>query len=260
MKTRYGWITGNTPTPRALCGAENGGEGGGGGSTGLNEQQVTEIFNRAFTARAGRLKEEILGGVQGALTEALKPINDRLAAAPKDDKANDRAAPKDDKTESPETAELRARVEEMQAQIRAKDDKARADAKAREESDRDAAIRDQLTKAGAKSALLGGALAEVRENVRMKDGKPVWVAQRDGYVEELDLAKGVGEWAGSDIGKEYMAPRQVQGSGARPGQQPLPRGPIKPGSPEDVAAKKEAARMNLRTSVAGLIGGTMPLG
>lgn len=256
MKTRYAWITGAAPTPRALCSAENGGEGGGGGSPGLNEQQVTEIVNRAFTARAGRLKEEILGGVQGALTEALKPINERLAAAPKDDKTK----PKDDKAESPETAELRAKVEEMQAQLKAKDQAAAKERQDREAAERDAAIRDHLAKAGVKPALLDGALAVARGQVKVKDGKPVWVAQREGYVEELDLAKGVGEWANTETGKEYLAPRPVQGSGARPGQAPLPRGPVKPGSPEAAQERRDAARAQLQRGVAGLIGGTLPLG
>lgn len=253
MKTR--WITGAAPTPRLLCSAESGAEGGG-GSPGLNEQQVTEIVNRAFTARSGRLKEEILGGVKDTLAEALKPINERLAAQPKDDKAQ----PKDDKGESPETAELRAKVEEMQAQLKAKDQAAAKERQDREAAERDAELRDHLAKAGVKPALLGGALAEARGHVQAKDGKPVWVAQREGYTEELDLGKGVGEWANTDTGKEYLAPRQVQGSGARPGQPPLPRGPIKPGSPEAAQERKDAARAKLQQGVAGLIGGTMPLG
>lgn len=49
------------------------------------------------------------------------------------------------------------------------------------------------------------------------DGTPVWVAQRKGYVDELDIAKGIAEWGQGEQAKVYLPPKGGTGTGTGAG-------------------------------------------
>ena len=97
----------------------------------------------------------------------------------------------------------------------------------------------------------------LRENIkRTDDGQLTYVAQRNGYTEDLALGDGIKDWLQTDEGKAYLAPKDVGGTGNAPGR--VASGAPRPGArPTDPAAARaqevQQARQNLRGAVAEML-------
>lgn len=127
---------------------------------------------------------------------------------------------------------------------------------------RDTALRDHLGKLGVKSELMRGAVAILRESTRQdeKTGEWSYVAQRDGYTEELDLGAGAKDWIGTDEGKAHVAapdkprpggvgmPRVIGGNG---GARPPASGDAKSAKAQKVAGAYEQLAQAAGALVAG---------
>ncbi len=201
------------------------GEGGAGGNAGsaaqpnnANAQQSADAgtqpqfmtpdqFNRAWTERERRLQASFHRRLE-ELQAKLSPSRDEQPAQPN---ANAQG-------ESPAEARLKAlekKLAEREAQLEAESSKR---ARTEEQQLLRAALEAQgIT--GARATVLvshlHGAAGAVRRN---KDGRVVFAVARDGYDDELDVAKGGEEWLKTPEGKELAPPRQVGGSGTDPKQ------------------------------------------
>lgn len=202
------------------------GEGGAGGNAGntaqpnnANAQQsadagaqqpqfmTSDQFNRAWTERERRLQASFDRRLE-ELQAKLSPSRDEQPAQPN---ANAQG-------ENPNEARFKAlekKLAEREAQLEAESSKR---ARTEEQQLLRAALEAQgIT--GARATVLvshlHGAAGAVRRN---KDGRVVFAIERDGYDDELDVAKGVEEWLKTPEGKELAPPRQVGGSGTDPKQ------------------------------------------
>lgn len=183
---------------------------------------TAEDFNRAFSARERRLQESFEQRLAAREAEWAKRF-EALQPKPADPAQPDPAA----------AAEARLRALEKQL-TEEKERVARTEAQRARDEERSALINQLSTlgvtgpRAAAVAAYLHGEQGTVR---RAKDGRIVFVVPRDGYTDELDLAKGLAEWAKTPEGKDFLPARDVGGSGEaprRPGA-PAPNGKPRPG-------------------------------
>ena len=200
------------------------GEGGAGGNAGNATQpnngtqqpadagaqpqfMTPDQFNRAWSDRERRLQASFDKRLE-ELQAKLSPSRDEQPAQPN---ANAQG-------ENPNEARFKAlekKLAEREAQLEAESSKR---ARTEEQQLLRAALEAQgIT--GARATVLvshlHGAAGAVRRN---KDGRVVFAVARDGYDDELDVAKGVEEWLKTPEGKELAPPRQVGGSGTDPKQ------------------------------------------
>jgi hypothetical protein len=217
-------------------------------------RQLDKAVGTALAPQLAELKELIQGKAKPAVTdgegeddEAEEPVKPAKGKAGK-------PAPR---TTGPDPAlvAMQRKLDAMEAE-RAKE-KAQAAA-----ATRDGALRDHLTKLGVKPALVRGAVAILRENTRQDDKTGDWsyVAQRDGYTEEIDLGAGAKDWIGTDEGKEWVAapdkprpggvgmPRVIGGNG---GARPAASGDAKTAKAQKVAGAYEQLAQAAGALVAG---------
>jgi hypothetical protein len=252
---------------------------------------LTDVVNAAVTAQLGR---KLGPALTAALPGALKPIQDQLAtligaggqqpgaggapaggqqpgAGGQQPQPGAGGAPAGGGQVSPEMQAMQRELAELKAQAAKRDADLKAAAQREREGKRDTALAEQLAKAGVDKNRVRGATAVLRDSMVWEDGadngKGGWVyrVQRDGYHEDLDVAKGVAEWAGTDEGKSYIAPQQGRGggpnfggagSGARPGQggQRIGGAGTAPGAnPKQERVRQ--AEANLGPLVAEMLGG-----
>jgi hypothetical protein len=101
---------------------------------------------------------------------------------------------------------LQAKLDEMDKKLKAITDDASKRTKAADDAKRDAELTSALTAAGVDKNRMRGAIAVVRDAVKIgEDGSLKYTAKREGYEDELDVAAGIKEWAGTDEGKAYLA-------------------------------------------------------
>jgi len=131
-----------------------------------------------------------------------------------------------DKTD-PAVARLQEELDNLKAQNQ-QAEQARIQA---EESQRNTLLDNQLraglSKAGIPADRHDQAIAYLR-TIKSGDGKPVlrfkddgtpaYVAQRKGYVDELDIGAGVAEWGQTDSAKVYLPPKGGEGTGGGAGR------------------------------------------
>jgi len=197
-----------------------GGDGGGGEAfTEGQRRELDKILNGAQSTYATRLSKSFdskLGEMRDGFAKTLDEKLSALATPtrPRAGKGGDDVADAAAKMRE----EYEARMREVENQAKSVREEAEAErAKAREQQER-AALREQLREAGVPDGLLRGAVAalyvEDRRVGRDADGNIIFKAQRAGFVDELDLSKGITEWLDSEEGKHYRAARPVAGSGA----------------------------------------------
>jgi hypothetical protein len=118
----------------------------------------------------------------------------------------------------PEVRKLRKMVDELTNSIKQRDSAAQA-------QELVGTVREALTSVGVEPNRLRGAIAVVKDSIKWTDdGELVFVAKRDGYEEDIDVATGIKEWAGTDEGKSYLAAPTVRGgAGTRTGTAPAAR-------------------------------------
>lgn len=194
----------------------NAGAQGDGGNA-APSYMTTEQVNRAITERLNRG----FGQIEKTLEEKLAVLSRR-----------------DEKTEQKQTGEqgedpTAAKLKALEKKLAERDEAIAREAAQRSRTEERSTLMNALNahgitgaRANACAAWLHGEAGRVR---RSKDGAVVFAIKRDGYDDELDVAKGVAEWLATDEGKEFAPARQVGGSGADPkgrgasGQQQKPQ-------------------------------------
>jgi hypothetical protein len=236
-------------------GAGDGGEGDGGGA-GMDDATRDLIIRTTNAAVANQLGRKLGPAISEGVTAAMAPLQESIAAL--SSSPGDGGKGKGKGNESPEMAELIRKQKALEGQL-AEERTAR---QTQETAARDAAKRSQvqnaLAAAGVEPLRMKGAMAEIMGNVHQGDDGSVFFRDTSkGYDDDLALGDGVTRWSSTDVGKSYMAPKNIQGSGATP---PGRSGGRPPGNrPQDPkAAKAQAkaeARQALRGQVAEMIGG-----
>lgn len=203
---------------------DDGGHSEGDAFSESQRRELDKILNGVQSTYATRLSKSFdtkLGEKLGEMREGFaKTLDEKLSAL---SPTRARTGDKGDKGGDGDVAsklreEYEARMREVEAQAKSVREEAEAErSKAREQQER-AALREQLREAGVPDGLLRGAVAalyvEDRRVARDDDGNIVFKAQRAGFVDELDLSKGIAEWLDGEEGKHYRPARAVAGSGA----------------------------------------------
>ncbi len=246
---------------------------------------LTDVVNAAVTAQLGR---KLGPALSAALPAALKPLQDQLAllvpgqqqqpgtggtpAGGQQPGAGGQqpgtgGAPAGGGQVSPEMAAMQRELAELKARDKQRDTEIKAATQREREGKRDTTLAEQLGKVGVDKNRVRGATAVLRDQMVWKDdadgGKGGWVyrAKRDGYDEDLDVAKGVGEWANTDEGKSYIAAQPNRpggaGSGARPGQPRIggANGSTPAAGSNPKLERQRQAEANLGPLVAEMLGG-----
>jgi len=251
-----------------------------GGEAEFTEAQLARLGSMVNSAVSKQLGRQLDKAVESAITPQLTKIEELLKARPKaeeheDDEDEDETPPPKAKNghakngkqaarpadrESPALIAMQRKLDALEAER--KTEKAQAAALTR-----DTALRDHLGKLGVKTELMRGAVAILRENTRQDDKTGEWsyIAQRDGYTEELDLGAGAKDWIATDEGKAHVAPPTQPARGGTG----LPRviGNASPGrtTPSNDAKSVRAAKVAeahalLASAAAELVTGQIPTG
>jgi hypothetical protein len=218
-------------------------------------RQLDKAVGTALAPQLAELKELIQGKAKAvpAGEETEDEDTEEPPAKPAKGKAGKPAA----RPTGPDPAV--AAMQRELAQIKEERAKERTQAAA---AQRDGALRDHLGKLGVKPELMRGAVAILRESTRQDDKTGEWsyVAQRDGYTEELDLGAGAKDWIGTDEGKAHVAapekprpggvgmPRVIGGNG---GARPAASGDVKTAKAQKVAGAYEQLAQAAGALVAG---------
>ena len=238
-------------------------DGGGGGLDDSVRDELRRMVNATVSSQLGRKLDT---AIKSALDGAMAPIAEQLQALTQGGGKGKRKESDEEETKTkagpdPEVVAMKKRLAAMEDER--KQERAQADAR-----ERDGMLREALGKIGVDSNRMRGAVAVLRDNVKKdENGEWVYKAQRDGYVEDLDLAKGAAEWGATDEGKSYRAPVNGKRDGARErpaaGQvnvigQRQGNGDAKAKQAQQQEAKverKEEAMDKLAGAVSSLIGG-----
>jgi hypothetical protein len=163
--------------------------------------------------------------VKAALDEAVKPINDRLTdldgkvkAAPAAELGKGKGGELD-----PGLKALHDEVEALKTARKAADDRATQAEQGRQRQALETSAREALLKAGVPAARVPLALhtlfAEGKLTTDAK-GAPIFKGRNDLNLDaDLDVGKGIEGWLDTEVGKEVLPPRGVNGAGGGGGEQ-----------------------------------------
>lgn len=247
-------ICSNTPGDGA--GGDGGGDGGDGGDAEVDDKTRDLIIRTVNSAVSSQMGRKLPTAIEQGVTAAMVPLQESIQALTG---AQGGGAPaKGGAGENPEIVELRREQKALKAKL--------ADEKtARETQEKDAKsakkrskVQAALGKAGVAPLRMKGAMAEVMDNIQTgDDGQVFFRDQSKGYEEDLTLAEGMKRWGGTDVGKSYLSPKDVSGSGAnKPGQSGGGRPGNAPTDPKVAKAQRILdARKRLRGEVAAMVGG-----
>ena len=183
------------------------------GADAFNDAQRAEISQLVNAAVSGQLQRKlpraIADGISGPLGEIRSLIegNQQRGRVRDDDEAGDdddgeevtppkgKGKTKRGREVDPEKEQMRKRLDKLEAERQQEREQSRA-------RERDTLLRESLTKAGVDPNRIRGAIAVLRETTKYDDKTGEWsyVAKRDGFDEEIDIAAGVAEWGKSDEG------------------------------------------------------------
>ena len=270
----------NLITPQFLMAPEGGGGGGGGGTgdggTGdggagggggddlpeATRDLIMRTVNAAVSNQMGRK-------LPAAITEAMSPLQESISALtsqfqPQGGQQGGQGGQQGG-NQSPEMAELLRKQKALEAQLEEeRGARQQQETQAREQK-KSSATQNALAAAGVEPLRMRGAMAEVLANVKLgEDGKPFYRDTSKGYEEDLSIQDGISRWASTDVGKSYLAPKNVQGSGSTPpGRSGGPKPGNRPTDPKAAKAQRIAeARQQLRGQVREMLGSSagIPLG
>jgi hypothetical protein len=254
--------------------------GAGGGA--LSDEARTEINSLVHAAINAQFSRKLPAAISSAMEGVIAPLRQQLEGLSSrgrqdddddDDNADDQQ--QQQRGKRGKAARKDPEVETMRKQLAKLTEEREQERQQNRNRERDSMLREQLEAAGVDKNRIRGAVAVLRDSMKYDDKAGEWVfnAKRDGYEEPLDVSAGVGEWAGTDEGKSYLAPpsgsqqqQQRGGSGVRPTQGGSGGAPRlqNGGRPtlDPKAAKQQAkqqAVQNLSTAIDALGGGTIPL-
>ena len=254
--------------PSSICsvadeGAGDGGAGGGGdgGDPGVDDKTRDLILRTVNAAVSNQLGRKLPTAIEQGVGAAFAPIQESIQSmlgnqSGKGNQSNGQSNGQGG-GEHPELVEMKRKQKALEAQL-ADERKAREDQERKgRASARDNAIQQALGAAGVEPLRMRGAMAEVLANVQVsEDGQVFYRDQSKGYDEDLALSDGMKRWASTDVGKSYLAPKPVQGSGASaPGRGGGPRPGAAPTDPAQAKAQRIAdAKAKLPGLVAEMIG------
>lgn len=189
-----------------------------------DKKAIATMIAEQLKASAKATEQTIAKALAGLdLDKRIETLKTELA--PKEPEPKDEP-PKDGKTlaDDPEFKRLKAELETQRKATEAQARRAEEEAKARQAEALQNGVSQALTAAGADPKRVGMALAWLKERGAVKldeRGVPVFTFKRD-WGEEAKAAAdgGAAEWLGTDDGKFFVPPSQVQGSGdgaGRPG-------------------------------------------
>jgi|FLYL01.1.fsa_nt_gi hypothetical protein len=198
-----------------------GGGGGGGGEEKFGKDEAQRMINGALKSWETRFQKTI----EGMFTpERLAPVLEQFTKTKEPDSGG--SGGKGGGGEIPE--EIKNRMAAMERQSKELQQQLEAERKARQE-EREKALRHEerstlmkaLQEAGVDPKMIDFAVATLYTErglvKRTEDGQIVWKAQRDGYVDDLPVTKGVAEWLKTDEGKRFLPASGAGGSGATGG-------------------------------------------
>lgn len=229
------------------------GDGGDGGSA-MDDATRDLIIRTTNAAVANQLGRKLGPAISEGVTSAMAPLQESIAAL----STSGGNAPKPKAGESPEMAELIRKQKALEAQLAEERTARQTQEQNAKDSSKRSAVQNALAAAGVEPLRMKGAMAEVMTNVHVgDDGKVFYRDTSKGYEDDVALGDGMGRWGSTDVGKSYMAPKNVQGSGALPPGRSGGRPPgNRPKDPAEAKAQKKAeARQALRGQVAEMIGG-----
>jgi hypothetical protein len=239
---------------------------GGGALSDEAREEIGRTVNAAVTAQLSRkLPDAIKAGVEGAMSpilERLDAIGGKAgkgkAKADEDDADDEDDAPPKGKGKGGKAKESDELVQ-MRTRLKAIEDERVKEREAAVITKRDGELTSLLTTTAKVDPLrVKGALAVVAGNLKkLEDGSHVWIAQREGYTEDIPIAQGIAEWAKTDEGKAYAAAQQrTGGAGTRvvTGQAPGgTRGAPQRDPKAEKVERKEAAVNKLFEQVGGIL-------
>ena len=235
-------------------GAGDGGDGGDGGGGGMDDATRDLIIRTTNAAVANQLGRKLGPAISEGVTSAMAPLQESILAL-----SNGGMIPKNGKAAaSPEMEELIRKQKALEAQLTEERTARQTQEQNAKDSNKRSAVQNALAAAGVEPLRMNGAMAEVMANVHVgDDGKVFYRDTSKGYEDDVALGDGMGRWGATDVGKSYMAPKNVQGSGAtqpgRGGGRPPGNRPTDP--KEAKAQRKAEARQALRGQVVEMIGG-----
>jgi len=250
--------------PSSICsvadeGAGDGGAGGGGdgGDPGVDDKTRDLILRTVNAAVSNQLGRKLPTAIEQGVGAAFAPIQESIQSMLGNQSGKGNQSNGQGGGEHPELVEMKRKQKALEAQL-ADERKAREDQERKgRASARDNAIQQALGAAGVEPLRMRGAMAEVLANVQVsEDGQVFYRDQSKGYDEDLALSDGMKRWASTDVGKSYLAPKPVQGSGASaPGRGGGPRPGAAPTDPAQAKAQRIAdAKAKLPGLVAEMIG------
>lgn len=182
------------------------------------ESKTTKLINDAVAASEGRLTEAFTKGFD-ELPEKLKELG--IGQDPKKKGGEPGEITPDLVKQSPEYKGLQRELES----IRKRQEAIEADAKAKAKEVRDGRLRQNVIENLAAYGIEGKRAARAADLLVGKQAR--YVSDEDDSIvfetedgDEVDLKRGLKEWAGSEDGKIFVPPSGASGSGGPP-----PRGP-----------------------------------
>jgi len=267
---RLGWLRSfanavnlNTPDGGGGGGAAGGGDGGAGGDGGGGgapspsafsadqEKTIARIVNAAVATHMERKLDSALSPIKTTLESlGVHRTQDGAQGGGSSQSGGGDAQGQNQGGQSEEVKRLQKALDQ-ERQIRLDNEKKSLEAK------RDGTLKDALNSTGVEPRRIRGAMAEVMANVRqLKDGSYVYISTAKGYDEEIPLAEGVKEWAETEVGKAYLAPKPGGGGSGTVPAHGGPRPGGRPVDPKQAKAERIAeARRQLPSLAAQLIGG-----
>ena len=255
-----------SPESFHVCRAPEGtGSGGGGEGGGELDAKMTDLIlrtvNAAVTSQLGRkLPEKISDAVSAAMAPIQESITKLVApggpGAGAGTGEGDKGPKGGQNADNPQIANLIKQQEAMARDLKAEREGRADDARKLQDQRRNQLLQNGLTTAGVEPLRMRGALAEVLPMVHTgEDGQVFLRSNAKGYDEDLALEDGLKVWAGTDVGKSYLAPKPGGGSGSTtPGARGGPRPGNAPLDPKTAKAQRvQAAREDFRKGVASLV-------
>ena len=234
---------------------------GGDDETPMTRAETLRLVNSAVSGQLARkLPKAIEDGV-GPVMAQLTELGEKLTAAPAGKKGKGKKAKaegdEDDEEvgDDPRLAEMSKQIATLTGKLKEQETAAQTAERERREATIAGKLKDGLTKLKVDPLRIKGALAVVRENVKVdeKTGAATWLAKRDGYDEDLEIEAGLKEWAATDEGKSYQgATGSPGGTGSRAPQ--AGRAPAKAG-PEVKQQRLREAKVGLLGAVGEMIAG-----
>lgn len=242
----------------------------------LTRSEGLKLVNSAVSAQLARKVPAMIEAGMSPVTTSIEEIKTLIAGGGqqptkgkgKKGKRKDEDDEDEDDAGGGESAAVKAltkQVELLTGKLKASDEAALKAEKDRREANVQGKLREGLGKLKVDGHRMKGALAVVREFVKIDDktGDAKWIAKRDGYDDELDIEEGLKEWADTDEGKSYQAPsgssggtgtRQVRNSGGAGGGKGA-------GAGQSKAERVAQAKQDLMQGVASMLsGGVVDLG